>query len=642
MSVSERLSRFDALQGSRRFKIVATALLVILGVVASGVWLAVVHAPITRDAVRQTVDAAAARAQEVAKAREAAGGGSDTDEVITLARRSPIVAALGGIASATALGVVIVWLGLGLTAAGMLLVACVAVAPLLLFDGTRTTGIMLGGAVVLAGAFSVLSRAIRAAMSGGRPWLAVARNVLAEAVRMKISLVFIVMLIFLLAGLPFFLNPEQPLRYRVQLFLQYGTGGTFWVLALLTVFFSVASVAFEQRDKIIWQTMTKPVPPWQYLLGKWAGVAALNTALLGVAAAGVFLFTEHLRAQPAQGEVRPFVNADDPSRPTIDRVLLETQVLSARRGMQITIPEINKEAVDAEVARRVKDRMDILARTPFVQQEAPMETMFRTEIINEIIAQYRSIEPGQSQVYTFSGLGHARDTGRPLTLRYRFNSGTDNPSNIYRVVFIIGGVAYIREAAINVSQTVEFPAGSIDDQGVLTVQIINGDPTTNRVNLRPISFPPDGMEVLYTAGSYEANFLRVAAVLWLKLAFLAAVGVAAATFLSFPVACLVSMGVFLVAESSSFLVESLDLYASKTEEGVNYFAMVIRAVAVPLAYGFEWYGDLRPTQSLVDGRMLSWGSLSGGAALLIGSSVLVLGIGLLIFRKRELALYSGK
>lgn len=62
------------------------------------------------------------------------------------------------------------------------------------------------------------------------------------------SLVFIVVMIFD-AALPLLLNENQPLRYRVQNFLQYGTSGSFMIIAVLVVLFSVMSVSGEQAHR---------------------------------------------------------------------------------------------------------------------------------------------------------------------------------------------------------------------------------------------------------------------------------------------------------------------------------------------------------------------------------------------------------
>ncbi len=56
---------------------------------------------------------------------------------------------------------------------------------------------------------------------------------------------------------------------------------------------------------------------------------------------------------------------------------------------------------------------------------------------------------------------------------------------------------------------------------------------------------------------------------------------------------------------------------------------------------FRIYSDLRPTNRLVEGEYLSWWSLLGGTAVigLMGVGLFVLAT--YIFRRRELATYSG-
>ncbi len=81
------------------------------------------------------------------------------------------------------------------------------------------------------------------------------------------------LLLFGLAALPLVLDPTTPLRYRVQAFMQYATGGAFWLIAILTLVVQRRHrVPLSSGIKRIWQTMTKPVAAWQYILGKWLGV----------------------------------------------------------------------------------------------------------------------------------------------------------------------------------------------------------------------------------------------------------------------------------------------------------------------------------------------------------------------------------
>ena len=61
---------------------------------------------------------------------------------------------------------------------------------------------------------------------------------------------------------------------------------------------------------------------------------------------------------------------------------------------------------------------------------------------------------------------------------------------------------------------------------------------------RRCSFPlEDGMEVLYREGGFGLNFVRGMGIIFCWMALLATLGLAAASFLSFPVAAFSSLGV---------------------------------------------------------------------------------------------------
>lgn len=638
MTPGDALARLGAAQRSRRFKIVATIALAAIGVLAITAWVIAANAPDSASAVRGAVERAAEAQEQVAQAREAAGGAAEMRALLDAS--NPALSGALAIAAGVAVATIVVWLGVSLTYLGLGIIALAIAAPLIYFEPTRAWGRLLLGALALTASFTAILQALRAAFSTGAAVPAIARNVLSEAVRMKISVVFIVMLIALMAGLPLFLDPDQPLRYRVQLFLQWGTGGAFWLLALLTVFFSTATVAFEQRDRIIWQTMTKPVSPMQYLVGKWVGVIALNAALLGVTASGVFLFTEALRNTPAQGEIRPYVNETGEPTPTNDRRLLESEVLAARASTTFDLSDWDPEELREGIDRRIEEQQ---RQNPDFQANSAVREFMRKELIDVLLQQARTIQPGDSAEFTFSGLHAPKRSQTPLTLRYTINAASNNPSALYRMLFLVGNqFAFERQVPLATASTLELPPEAIDDDGSVTVRIFNGDPRSGEVNRFSAEVPPDGLEILYRVGSYETNFLRVVVVLWLKLAFIAALGVMTASFLSFPVAALVTMVTFLVAEGSGYMSQSLDWYVSETAEGIDWIAVAARAVAVPVTATFRWYGELRPTPRLVDGRLVPWITVVWAAISLAVASGLTITLGWTIFRKRELATYSGR
>jgi len=657
--MSHLWQRLDRVQHGRGFRIIASVL-VVLGALAVGVGYVVQSATEERAADRvQLFDTSqiddAERRAEIERQLEPIRRVLSQD-------RSPQAVAVG-IVVAMGVVVTVVWLGLALTYLLLALGVLVVAGPLILasqwgYAGPLTgeIGRILMGAAALTVCFTAAMEALRVLLSlASGPVLAVARNVLAEAVRMKISLVFIVMLIFGLAAVPMLLNEGTPLRYRMQAFLQYGTAGAFWVTAVLTILLSAATINFEQRDRIIWQTVTKPVAAWKYLLGKWLGVIALNAALLAVSGSAIFLFAEYLRQQPAKGEESAYVPAGISAGQAVpalseDRRILHNQVLQARVARDIDPPLAkDSEQFETMVERYIQQRED----TEVVGEDLrspELRPKIREDLYKDYITQHRSIDAGRSKTFTFSGLEEARERNVPLVLRYKVESGANRPDEFYDMIFVIDGRLYEKTAAL--AQTLiidDIPADAIDDEGRLEVTIVNGGHGHARdgsvaimPNPRAVTFPPGGLELSYSVGGYRMNFVRVVLVLWIKLAFLSMLAIACSTALSFPVACLTAFGAFFAAESAVFLQESLEVYNPFYGEGVGPIILAItEAIGGAVVWIFGAYAGLKPTEKLVAGELVPWASVMLGVLVLGVWSALLFALGWVVFRSRELAMYSG-
>ncbi|TVQ33312.1 MAG: hypothetical protein EA376_02965 [Phycisphaeraceae bacterium] len=644
MNLPELPGRLNRLQQSLRFKIAATIVLVALAITLFSAWFLYMHAPAASERAERETAAWVERGDAAAQAGERVAPRIDATALQeVLGSREATLSVALGVALVTGLACLVVWLGAGLTYMGLIAAGGAIAAPLLHFESTRSFGQLLAGVIILTASFTVLMQALRTALSGGTPIIAIARNVVNEAVRMKISLIFIVLLILLLAALPGLLDEAQPLRNRVRSFMQYGVSGAFWTLALMTLFFSAATIAFEQRDRIIWQTMSKPVRHAEYILGKWVGVMAINAVLLSVSASGVFLFTEYMRNQPAIGEERPFVNADGSANPTRDRLLLHSEVLVARVGVEPEPPEIRREDVEQSVERAIREGLERdaeLADSP--RQLDQLRRRIEQEQMEIWHRQARSVEPGQARRYVFTGLEQAKQRGSPLTLRYKVDAGSNDPTVIYRITFIISGVELVQETALGVVHTIPIRPGAISDDGVVVIDVINADIHTRQVNQFTITFPPGDLELLYARSGYEANFFRVMFVLWVKLGFVAAIAIAGATFLSFPVACLLAILALFAGETAGFLREALIEFPLLDNAGnIDLVSIPMNLIARPVAWLFSTYNELRPMQELVDGRLVSWSAMLKSIMVMLLWIFLSLLTGWAIFRKRELATYSG-
>jgi hypothetical protein len=666
VTIRERFAAANRLQRSKPFKIIATIVIVLAAVATFATY-----------AVRQTAPPAAlgaaqqqlpepAEGEELTEAEQTVRSAIESSQKAfreVMRGRTDWRSFGFGTAVVAALAITVVWLGLGLTYLSLLVLAGAVGAPLLQFEPTATAGKMFLGIVALTASFTALLQLVRLALGHSDPVCSIARVVLDEAVRMKISLVFIVILIIGLAALPNALDPEQPLRYRVQSFLSFSTGLSFWTIAILVLLFSVATVAFEQRDKIIWQTMTKPVSTWSYVLGKWLGVSALSAVLLAVCASGIFLFVEYLRGQPALGEREAYVALAGGEDLTEDRWILETQVLASRVTVE-NEPPFTRSTPEFQTGAEefIKSRQAI---DPAFAADASERSKITEELYKNALTAYRSIEPGRSELFIFRDLGPALERDALLTFRHRIDAGGNRPDEFYVVSFEFTngmqlvqrmGPGFFHSATLwpsvvrNVTEA-DLAAEKDPDRrremagldGSVAVRVTNGDIRTQTPNSDTITFPPGGLELSYSVGGYRANFLRAMLVLWGKLVFLAIVAVWASTFLSFPVASLVAFGVFLAAEGSGYLRASLESFAtSDTQGNVKIFSLVAAWVTQVVSGAFGLYGDLRPTRRLVQGELIPIGDLAlGFLFLLAGSAILYVGAAITL-RRRELATYSGR
>ena len=148
------------------------------------------------------------------------------------------------------------------------------------------------------------------------------------------------------------------------------------------------------------------------------------------------------------------------------------------------------------------------------------------------------------------------------------------------------------------------------------------------------------------AALYSRSWVR--ATLLLQVALLAALGLAAASFLSFPVAAFFSLAVLSVTLCSGLLSNAVSegtLGGYNPEKGTAG-RLPIDVVAIPFFRGVLYVVNMikgfSPIDSLSTGRTITWSqlALAFGEVILLLGGVISLG-GILIFNRRELATAQG-
>ena len=117
----------------------------------------------------------------------------------------------------------------------------------------------------------------------------------------------------------------------VQSFMQYGLTVTGFLLSLLTIFMS-RSLADELVGRQIFLVMTKPLPRWQYVAGKWVGMTVLNTSFLFGSGLTIYSMVHYIKS------------THPPIDDVFDQASLDHEVLVARHALPYQLPDFVRPA----------------------------------------------------------------------------------------------------------------------------------------------------------------------------------------------------------------------------------------------------------------------------------------------------------
>jgi len=459
-----------------------------------------------------------------------------------------------------------------------------------------------------------------------RQLCAMAWLTLKAAFRYRLVQILIVLLLGAVVGLPGIIKHDGTAQGFTQILLTYTLGTITTLLGFATLWLACGTLARDVEECQMQMVAVKPIARWEIWVGKWTGIMLLNLLLLAVSGVAVYVLM-----QWRAGQLSPETQQQ-----------LRNEVLVARGSLR---QAVDPAAIEAQVERRLQERLKD-------SQVATMDRDFvRKQIREDVKARLQIVPPGQGRPWVIrTGIISEKLRDQPLQLRIKFFPAQKNASGTYVGVWEIGppnGRRYHLEQPSLAAETFhEFPLppNLLDENGDLYIGFAN-------LNSTALLFPLDeGIEVLYPESGFGLNFLRGLAVIGCWLSLLAAIGLASASFLSFPVAAFVSLGVLIVGLSSGTVrqvVEEGGIAAINHETGKVDNPTFIDLVALPIFKGLLKVINLvhgfSPIDSLSTGRSVSWGEL----ARAVGQIVLLMGggfaaVGIASFTRRELATAQGQ
>jgi ABC-type transport system involved in multi-copper enzyme maturation permease subunit len=424
-------------------------------------------------------------------------------------------------------------------------------------------------------------------------------------------------------GLPLLIKDDGTAQGMVQILLTYTLSATATLLGFATLWLSCGTLAKDVEECQVQMVAVKPIARWQIWLGKWLGLLSLDAVLLALAGAAIFGLLQWRagRLSPDQQQI-------------VRRDIFVSRASAKEPPMNLN------PLVDQYMQRAVKN-LSALSGSDLAE--------IRQQVAERIKSRYTDLPPGVGRMWGID-LHAIKDRLRDqrLQLRVKFNTGSSNPDALYTTLWRVGPTNSTRQTVLtevlpaDSFQEFDLPPNLLDDQGRLWIEVFN----PNDVNL---TFPmEEGMELLYPESTFGVNFARGLAVVFCWLALLASIGLASASFLSFPVAAFVSLAVLFIGLSSSTVSSVVEqgtitgYDAAKAGYGhtlVDYAVVPVFQVAlkiINLVQGFS------PIDSLSSGRSITWGQLG----LAVTQIILLLSgffcaAGILLFTRRELATAQG-
>jgi hypothetical protein len=384
---------------------------------------------------------------------------------------------------------------------------------------------------------------------------------------------------------------------------------------------SVYSLTSDIQQRQIYTVLTKPIRRFQLLLGKLLGIILLDVALLVLFSAviyAVIIYTpKFYRASQAE------------------RAQADNEFFTARAGL---IPP------EVDVKQEVKDTYNRLEETGQLPLGVSDNKVSRENYIKGLTQSIklgkRAVAVGHELVWEFNNV-KPLDSNQSLFIRFKYDVSV-NPPDLqvfgkwfagddrqfkYGVKVQTPIYTSDRKDLIRTFYEIEVPADSVAEDGYLAVGFFNV-PLNNTVVIFP---PEDGLEVLYKADTFTANFLRAVLLILFRLIFLACLGILASTFLSFSVAILFCLAIFFTGTISGFCLESFDFLSGNLSSVYSY---TVR----PIVQLLPQFDKFSPTKFLVPARLLSWSLLAKVVFSLICIKAVLLWLAaLLIFSYKEIA-----
>ncbi len=358
--------------------------------------------------------------------------------------------------------------------------------------------------------------------------LAIALLSLRSAVRSRMVAVLMMLLVSIMALLPWIIKGDGTISGIIHLQLAYSLGLATTVIAMALLWAGSFAVSAEIQDKTIQTLATKPVSSFHLWAGKWLGLNLLGLLLLTFCGVVTYLLLQvQLRSD----------------RWTPDDLATVQRQLTAHAEFTPILPDFDAQARRERAASPADSRGD--HRSLDEQQQQRRQSL---------IAAFFTVRPLGRNQWSFPSIPTQQTDEASLILRFRITSSIIGQESVTGR-WMIGTTEKPDQLVLTSSQTprvwkeLRIPYQAEWATKPILITYLNED-----ANGGTILFDLDqGLTLLAPADPFAINYLRVLLVNYAQLSFLTALGVTAGCLFSLPVAALLGMYILLLVQLGSYI-----------------------------------------------------------------------------------------
>lgn len=329
------------------------------------------------------------------------------------------------------------------------------------------------------------------------------------------------------AGIPALVQGDGSLAGEIRILLTYSLGAVVMLLALSTLWIACTALPEQVESRGLHLLLTKPLRRRDLWLGYWLGLLSMDAFLLLLA--GLLVYGQ------LQWRLRK-AGTDETGR----ALLLARSVATPR------------EAVTLE---SVRARVQVLRAEVAIPADVPEAVLF-AQTRSDLDRALRSVAPGAVGVWHCAGPPPGSRPPRSF-LRFRFSSSQPDSEAVH------GTWRVGTDATPALHEVTSEWSPYWDHEIEIPAAALSPDVRLEFANLAPgggatVIFDEDaGLALLSDAATFEVNLLRALAVILFQLAFLAALGLAAGSLFTLPIAVFTSFSLLAIAGLSRYIHTSI-------------------------------------------------------------------------------------